>query len=79
MVKTCTDIKHSCNVRTRIIWVYHTIDPVTMATGVLSDGSKTRHSLVFRAGSKSFRYRVSKSRRSLQLKRTAAVITIVAP
>ena len=53
------------------------IDPVTMVTGVLSDVSKTRKfSLVFRAGSKSFRYRVSKSRRSLQLKRTAAVITI---
>ena len=56
------------------------IDPVTMVTGLLSDVPKTRRlSLVFRAGSKSFRYRVSKSHRSLQLKRTAAVITIVVP
>ena len=56
------------------------IDPVTMVMGVLSDVSKTRRlSLVFRPGSKSFKYQVSKSHRSLQLKRTAAVITIVAP
>ena len=56
------------------------IDPVTMVTGALCDVSKSRRlSLVFRAGSKSFRYRVSKSRRSLQLQRTAAGITIVAP
>ena len=55
------------------------IDPVTMVMGVLCDVSKSRRlSLVFRAGSKSFRYQVSKSRRSLQLKRTAAVI-IMAP
>ena len=53
------------------------IDPVTMVTGVLCDVSKShRLSLVFRAGSKSFRYRVSTSRRSLQLKRTAAVIQL---
>ena len=56
------------------------IDPITMVMGVLSYASKThRFSLVFRVGSKSFRYWVSKSRRSLQLNRTAAVITIVAP
>ena len=54
-------------------------DSVTMVTGILSDVSITRRlSLVFHVGSKSFRYQVSKSRRLLQLNRTAAVITIVA-
>ena len=54
-------------------------DFVTMVTGVLSAVSKTcKLSLVLHVGSKSFRYQVSKSRRLLQLNRTAAVITIVA-
>ena len=63
-----------------IMILYYSINLVTMVTGILSTVTKTcRLSLAFHAGSKSFRYRVPKSHRSLQLNRTAAVITIVAP